>query len=369
MKRFLTFLSALALLAGLVLAAGEAGDPAVSLSYLESVFSPALEEECSRRVSVAFGGAYAEGLRAAADSRALARLESLRESARTPREAMGTLLFKKDDLLTLLPGCRLSPKYGTLSPLSGPLSDVSRGRAASGALAAGTLYMAGDVCELRVESPSCEVTLRGAYRLAPSGEPDYGSLARVLNALGLFQGAGARVGYNLEAGASRAEGLVMFLRLLGLEDEALAFGGGCPFSDVPDSHWARPYAAYAYAEGLTAGTGPGRFSPDEPVTCQQYATFLLRALHCAEGEDFSYETVLEDLPRLDLLTATEVSSLRAGNFSRAQMVYLSYRALFGVDRRSGKLLLNELCQNGTVGAENIGPALSLALGGPIKPPA
>lgn len=366
MKRFLTFLTALVLLAGLVLAAGEADDPAVSLSYLESVFTPTLEDEWARRVSAAFGGAYAENLRAAADSRALARLDSLRAAAQTDREAVGTLLLKKDDLLTLLPGCKLSPKYGTLNPVSGHLSDVSGGRAASGPLSAETLYMAGDVCELRVGSASCEVTLHGAYRLAPSGEPDYGSLARVLNALGLFRGAGVRVGYNLEAGASRAEGLVMFLRLLGLEDEALAFGDGCPFSDVPASHWARPYVAYAYAEGLTAGTGPGRFSPDEPVTCQQYATFLLRALHCTEGEDFSYETVLEDLPRLDLLTGSEVSSLCAGSFLRAQMVYLSYRALFGVDRQSGKLLLNELCQSGTVGADQLGPALSLALGGPIK---
>lgn len=59
--------------------------------------------------------------------------------------------------------------------------------------------------------------------------------------------------------------------------------GGSPpsgFADVPgDKYYTKP-VDWLFAEGITTGTAPGRFSPDDPVTRGQMATFLWRL----EGE-------------------------------------------------------------------------------------
>lgn len=367
MKRITTFCMALILLAGLAWAAGDASDPVVSLSWLEQEFTPDLKEEANRRISGGLGAACRDSLRDLQDHRAAVRLDARRAAAGTGRRDAGVLLCKRGDVLTLLPGCRLTVKYGSIAPDGALLCDISHGkRVASGtALEPETLYMAAGDCGLTVATASCELTINGVYRLSPGTEPDYGSMAAALDEMGLFRGAGARTGYNLEAGASRAEGLVMFLRVLGLEDEALAYQGGCPFADVPASHWAERYVAYAQARGLTTGTGPDRFSPDEAITCQQYGTFLLRALNYREKTDFRYDTALTDLANLGLFSDAEISSLSAGRFRRYQMVYLSYRALFGADQESGRLLMNRLTYDGSVDTAALARGLELVTGGPI----
>ncbi len=53
--------------------------------------------------------------------------------------------------------------------------------------------------------------------------------------------------------------------------------GTADFSDVPaDSPYA-PAVAWAVAQGITTGTGEGKFSPDAPCTRGQIVTFLYRA--------------------------------------------------------------------------------------------
>lgn len=53
-----------------------------------------------------------------------------------------------------------------------------------------------------------------------------------------------------------------------------------PFTDVGVKYYTDPIS-WAYANGITRGTGDGRFSPDKPVTRAQMVTFLCRA-----GEKF-----------------------------------------------------------------------------------
>ena len=181
--------------------------------------------------------------------------------------------------------------------------------------------------------------------------------------MGLF--LGTNTGFQLEATADRAQGLVMFLRLLGLEDEALAYTGSCPFTDVKD-HWAERYVAYGYSQGLTGGTSPTTFSPNSKITCQQYATFLLRALGYTENEDFTYANAVNDLTAQGILTAAEARGLSSGDFARYKMAYLSFAGLFGVDQEQGGLLMNDLVDSGAVTRQQLAQGLAQVTGGKIS---
>jgi uncharacterized protein (DUF1501 family) len=54
-----------------------------------------------------------------------------------------------------------------------------------------------------------------------------------------------------------------------------------PFGDVDRSRYFAPAVDWLYAQGITTGTSPSEFSPDDPVTRGQMATFLWRH----EGEE------------------------------------------------------------------------------------
>ena len=367
-KRFFVLILAAVLAAAMAGSAlgvgGTTDDPVVSLSYLEDVFTPELEKVWQQTVHDGLGSAARDAMLDAVETTSMARLEARQAASSVPQKANGTLLLQKGDLITASPGCKVTVKNGTLLADTSYLIDVTNGRAVTKntTLSPKTLYMMGDTTsgELRVQTATCEITLSGIYCLTPATGPDYGSLALALGEMGLFQGTGT--GYVLESTANRAQGLVMFLRILGLEDEALAYKGSCPFTDVPSDHWARPYVAYAYAKGLTTGTSATKFSPDRAITCQHYATFLLRALHYNEGSDFTYDTAVKDLQTTGLFTAAETSLLSSGAFNRYKMVYLSFYSLFGVDQQDGGLLMTRLVDDGAVTSKTLAAGLALAEG-------
>ncbi len=59
-----------------------------------------------------------------------------------------------------------------------------------------------------------------------------------------------------------------------------------PFTDVPVSAYYAAPVAWAYSQGITAGTGPTAFSPSQGCTRAQFVTFLY-ALASATGADTS----------------------------------------------------------------------------------
>lgn len=52
--------------------------------------------------------------------------------------------------------------------------------------------------------------------------------------------------------------------------------GGHGFSDIPEDSYYEKAVSWLVNAGITAGTGPGRFSPNKPVTRAQMAVFLWR---------------------------------------------------------------------------------------------
>ena len=104
--------------------------------------------------------------------------------------------------------------------------------------------------------------------------------AEFLNKKGILKG-NAEGDLMLDKNLKRQDMIIMLSRLLGVEDEAKAFEGKTSFTDVADSFYV-PYIAWAEAKELTNGKAEGKFGFDEPVTVQQVAQFMLRALGYGE---------------------------------------------------------------------------------------
>lgn len=159
-----------------------------------------------------------------------------------------------------------------------------------------------------------------------------GGRAEALDSLGLLTGTGS--GYGLDRTATRAEGLVMLLRLTGDAEAAEAHPADHGFSDVPA--WAGGYVAYGVEKGLTSGVGGGRFGSDNVITANQYASFILRALGYGDG-DFNWESATRKLYDLNIVTAAQLSRWTGGTFRRSDLADLSYDALRAETKGGGTL--------------------------------
>ncbi len=138
------------------------------------------------------------------------------------------------------------------------------------------------------------------FSLAPmafGAEDEAKKAADSLNKLGLFAGTGTNPDgtpiYNLEGIPTRSQAITMLVKLLGKEKEAINGTWEIPFTDV--ANWAKPFVGYAYANGLTAGnsTTQPTFGGNDPVTAEQYLTFVLKALGYEAGKDFDWRKAWE----------------------------------------------------------------------------
>ncbi|MFD0960899.1 clostripain-related cysteine peptidase [Paenibacillus chungangensis] len=114
------------------------------------------------------------------------------------------------------------------------------------------------------------------------------SYAEALNHLGLFNGTGN--GYELSRVPTRAEALVMMLRLWGKEEEILKNTYKDPFHDTG---WESPYVSFAYTNGIVNGMNEHRFGGNQQTSLNQYCAMILRVLGYSETKgDFTYESAV-----------------------------------------------------------------------------
>jgi len=187
---------------------------------------------------------------------------------------------------------------------------------------------------------------------ALAADNDWQNAAEYLYELGLFRGTGTDSGgapvFELERSPNRSEALVMVLRLMGLEEEALSSDYSHPFTD--SSEWNEPYIAYAYNKGLTMGVSKTRFGANEPATAQMYITFVLRCLGYTDSgnsPDFSYSGSVS--------FAADIGLVDSGfsdytNFTRGDVAIISRNALSQPLRNSEQTLYQKLVDNGVIKA-------------------
>lgn len=152
-----------------------------------------------------------------------------------------------------------------------------------------------------------------------ANKPLYNTEAEALQKEGLLQGN--ENGLDLLKPLTRIEATALLIRTLGLEDELSQYQTSA-FSDIPSDNWGAPYAALAQAEGITNGVSDTKFAPNDNITADQFATFVLRA----SGEtNIDYTKATHTLIDRGIITAEQTATMDL--FTRGDMAKIIYEAL------------------------------------------
>ncbi len=156
--------------------------------------------------------------------------------------------------------------------------------------------------------------------------------AQNLYSLGLFNGVGNKEDgtpiFDLNRGLTRHEAVTMLVRLLGKEDQAKSGTWSTPFTDV--AIWAAPYVGYAYANGLTTGTGATTFSGERNASGAIFMDYRIKdgfdgTLSVIYGHNMKDGSMFADLNRYledDYLDAhPEITVLTADGETRTYHVF------------------------------------------------
>lgn len=319
-RRYLILLPVCVLLLAAVwaLAAGDAADPLATLSYLTGTFTDAVDQRVDQRLDGA--GLSSDGVSAPAVS--ASTWSEIRLKC-----ADDTVCSTGSSVLLLAGGAYVS------YPSSGAVVDVTAGTVVpSGTvLAVNHRYLAAEdtVAHFTVTSKTAVLDYQGGVSFAYSAAVDYNAMAAALKELHLFRGTltGYGQGFDLEAAPTRLQALIMFIRVLGEEEQALAWTGTTPFRDVTPGTDAEKYVGYAYERGYTNGYTATEFRPAGAVNASQYTEFILRAMGYSSAANTVLADVFQRAMGAGVLTAGETDMLQRDPFLRAELVYISYYAL------------------------------------------
>ena len=311
---------------------GTASDPLISLDYLEGTYTDTVLDKTEDLLEDSDADLLENAL-AELD----ARLATIGVSPNAEcAKSFTDRRFKQEDILMASSGTSVIPLAGSVEVEfeSGAIVDVTTGTTvASGtALTANHRYMVAEDTTARFVTTSKTSVLQfmGYYAIAESSDtPDYNAMAEALKSLTLMRGSntGFGSGFDLENAPTRGAALIMFIRMLGEEDEALAFTGDIPFKDVAKDSTTYPYVAYAYHMGYTNGYSATTFRPKDKTNARQYTEFILRSMGYSSHENTELDGTLANAVNSGVITAAEKAALEQGSFLRADLVYLSFYAL------------------------------------------
>ena len=312
---------------------GDSSDPLVSLSYLNSTYTSIVDAKVTEKLDAsdqtlltAFGQASASsaGTSAAAASPVSSCADTWVESR-----------FKAGDVLSGATGLNVLLLAGSVKVTfsRGTVVDATAGSTVTNgaSLMANHRYLVAEDTSagFTVTSKTAVVDYLGTYTLSASTSVDYNAMAAALKTMHLFQGSytGYGSGYDLEVAPTRLQALIMFIRVLGEENAALAYTGSVPYSDVSAGSNAAKYVGYACEKGYTNGYTATLWKPAQTVNVFQYTEFMLRALGYSSTANTDLSGTLDTAVSCSVLTSGEADALKASKFLRADLVYISYYAL------------------------------------------
>lgn len=302
------------------LAAGDASDPLASLSYLEGTFSNTVDSQVEKKLN-ASDAALLSGTDMGAD------LSGNGFAWAEDRLKQGDVLYGSTGVtMMMLAG------QGNVTYSSGTVVDATDGKVVPSGTALQTNHryiVAEDTTAgFTVTSKTAVVDHEGGT-FTYSEATDYNAMASALKTLHLFKGSftGYGQGFDLEVAPTRLQALIMFIRVLGEEEQALAWTGTTPFTDIQKGSQAEKYVGYAYSMGYTNGYTATQFKPAGAVNAWQYTEFILRAMGYSSAANTNLSDTLIRAQTAGVLTAGEAEMLQRDKFLRAELVYVSYYAL------------------------------------------
>ena len=319
-------------------AAGGASDPLASLSYLTGTFTDAVDQRVEEKLDDS-DQALLNGDAAPSDGGAATWMETRLKAGDALTGSTGT------GVLLLAGGMQVTFN-------SGAVVDVTTGTTVTSgsALTASHRYLVAEetTAVFTVTSKTAVVDYQGPYAFSYSTNTDYNAIAAALKTMHLFQGSftGYGEGYDLEVAPTRLQALIMFIRVLGEENDALAYTGSTPFTDITSGTQSEKYVGYAYSKGYTNGYSATTFRPSQTVTASQYMEFILRALGYSSADNKDLSGTLTNALTNGVITEGELAALQGGTFLRADLAYVSYYALDAAVSGSRQTLGDTLMDKG-----------------------
>jgi hypothetical protein len=168
--------------------------------------------------------------------------------------------------------------------------------------------------------------------------------------LGMLKGTGDGVTVEyLTSPTERNQAAIMFLRLQGLEDEALAYDGEDNFDDA-DELWSGGQAILAYLKANPElgwqGVGDNKFEPRATIDAKSYYKVMLEALGYKQEVDFLWSNVLEFAAEKGLSAIAPVEEV-----TNAEIAAATVEALKATVKDSEQTLIEKLVADGVVTEE------------------
>lgn len=367
----LTFALVFAMMAGTAWGApGGADDPLVSLSYLKTIFTDVFEQrlnqeasDASKEVNAYFDGKF-DALKAETGSGTAT--DAVKQAVADKIRGSGGAR-----LVTLAKGESVTGKIGTkmvvisgsahLFGVQGDVINITRGSLANVGTDAPNnmhyLFASNGTSGFSANTDGTQIMVYDSYSGARQVQNT--KYADALFSLGLFKGTND--GYDLDKKGDRVQGLIMLIRLMGKEDEALQHSGKTPFTDMTGWLEGHKYIGYAYDNGITKGTNTENtlFSPNMELDGKMYVTFVLRALGYDDSKgDFHWETSSYDLAKsVGILTDEDIADINGGGFYRDHVVKISFKALSVELKGENRTLGQKLVADGVFTQDQLNKAL------------
>ena len=174
--------------------------------------------------------------------------------------------------------------------------------------------------------------------------------AQAAKDLGMLVGSGSGVTPEyLNETPTRLQAAIMFLRLKGLEQTALAFTGTDNFADAGEMSWVagRNILAYLKANPQLGfiGVGNNIFSADDKIDSASYYKVMLEALGYKQGTDFEWSGIIAFAASKNLVKVANDTSFIVGDIATATI-----EALKAAVKGDTKTLAAQLVETGVITA-------------------
>jgi hypothetical protein len=171
--------------------------------------------------------------------------------------------------------------------------------------------------------------------------------AKLLADLGVLKGDGSGVNVvYLAKGTTRVQAAILYLRLIGKEDEALNYTGPEKFADQNDYSWVQGRNILSYLKANPSlgwdGFSDGTFRPYDDITAQMFYKVMLESLGFKKDSDFKWSEVISFAKSKGLSKIANVLNMTNNDVATALVETLS------TNTKDGKLMVKKLIDEGVI---------------------